>query len=99
MAVMYLGKIVEIGTSDDIIDKTAHPYTKALIEAVPTMEIGKTNLIKKIPIKGEIPSATNIPPGCRFHPRCPYATDICKREEPEYRDLGNGHLVACHHLF
>ena len=96
IAVMYLGKIVEIGPADKIIDTPAHPYTKALIAAVPEPESGKVGVIKNLPISGEIPNAANIPAGCRFHTRCPYAMEDCsKLPEPELQDTGNGHLNAC----
>jgi len=98
IAVMYLGKIVETGKSKDVIENPKHPYTKALLSAVPEPIPERINEIKQIPIKGEVTSATNLPPGCRFHPRCPYAMDICKKEEPQYRELGRGHLAACHLL-
>jgi len=93
MAVMYLGKIVEIGSVDDVIDDPQHPYTKALIAAVPEMVSGKENEIKELPIKGEISSAIDLPKGCRFNPRCPYAFEKCREEEPELR--GKGHSAAC----
>jgi len=96
IAVMYLGRIVEMGAADDIIDHPLHPYTKALIEAVPEPSTGKVNIIKELPISGEIPSPANIPSGCRFHTRCPYAKPECSQlPEPELEDVGNGHLHAC----
>jgi len=96
IAVMYLGRIVELGSADELIDHPLHPYTKALIDAVPEPVTGKVNVIKVLPISGEIPSPANIPPGCRFHPRCPYAIPACSIEaEPELEDAGNGHLQAC----
>jgi len=96
IAVMYLGRIVEMGRADDVIDNPIHPYTKALIEAVPEPETGRVNIIKELPISGEIPSPANIPSGCRFHTRCPYAKPECSSEaEPELMDVGNGHLHAC----
>src|SRR5690606_7627001 len=96
IAVMYLGRIVEMGAADEIIDNPLHPYTRALIAAVPEPVPGKVNVIKEIPIKGEIPSAAQIPPGCRFHPRCLFAVDECwQLEEPELTPAGPGHLVAC----
>jgi len=99
IAVMYLGKIVEIGRADEIIDEAAHPYTKALIAAVCEPISGKSNTIKEIPIKGEIPSAANIPSGCRFHPRCLYTKPKCKEEEPVLIEIEAGHMVACHYPF
>ncbi|HBL36250.1 MAG TPA: oligopeptide ABC transporter ATP-binding protein [Firmicutes bacterium] len=96
IAVMYLGRIVEMGSADEIIDYPLHPYTKALIAAVPEPVPGKVNVIKEIPLKGEIPSAAQIPPGCRFHPRCLYAVDDCRHlPEPELTPAKPGHLVAC----
>ncbi|MDH7484032.1 MAG: ABC transporter ATP-binding protein, partial [Spirochaetales bacterium] len=95
IAVMYLGRIVEIGPSDEVIDHPLHPYTKALIAAVPEPETGKVSVIKDLPIFGEIPSPANIPPGCRFHTRCPYAKESCKEQVPDLVDVGGGHLHAC----
>ncbi|MFQ3547279.1 MAG: ABC transporter ATP-binding protein, partial [Termitinemataceae bacterium] len=96
IAVMYLGKIVEMGAAGDIIDNPMHPYTRALIEAVPEPESGKVQLIKELPISGEIPSPANIPRGCRFHTRCPYATQECAElPEPDLQDSGNGHFHSC----
>jgi peptide/nickel transport system ATP-binding protein len=96
IAVMYLGRIVEMGPADDIIDNPLHPYTKALIEAVPEPSTGKVDIVKELPISGEIPSPANIPSGCRFHTRCPYAKPECSElPEPELEDVGNGHLQAC----
>lgn len=93
IAVMYLGKIVEFGDTDSIIRNPQHPYTKALISAVPVP--GKPHH-EKIIVKGEVPSAANPPSGCRFHTRCPYATDICSTQEPRLEQHGQTTL-ACHH--
>lgn len=96
IAVMYLGRIVEMGRADDVIDNPIHPYTRALIDAVPEPETGMVDIIKELPISGEIPSPANIPPGCRFHTRCPYAKPVCSEQtEPELSDAGNGHFHAC----
>jgi peptide/nickel transport system ATP-binding protein len=96
IAVMYLGRIVEIGTADDVIDGALHPYTKALIQAVCEPVAGKALTCMELPIKGEIPDGSHIPTGCRFHPRCPYATEDCVNlPEPELEDTGSGHMVAC----
>jgi peptide/nickel transport system ATP-binding protein len=96
IAVMYLGKIVEMGVPNDVIDNSFHPYTKALITAVCEPIAGKVNRIKEVPIKGEVPSAENIPQGCRFHPRCPYAIKECwEKEEPVLEEVEKGHFVAC----
>ncbi len=98
IAVMYLGKIVELGDSDDVIMNPQHPYTKALIAAVCEPVAGKENTIKKIPIKGDVPNASNIPSGCRFHPRCLYATDQCKKESPEMVNISDSHQAACFNI-
>jgi peptide/nickel transport system ATP-binding protein len=96
IAVMYLGRIVESGSADEVIDNPVHPYTRALVSAVPDPVPGRENLIKELPIFGEIPSPSAVPRGCRFHPRCPYALPACSAEaEPELVDLGGGHLHAC----
>jgi peptide/nickel transport system ATP-binding protein len=96
IAVMYLGRIVEIGTPDDVVDRPAHPYTRALIEAVCEPMSGQVDVVKELPIKGEIPSAADIPPGCRFHPRCIFATRECSElAEPELEAVGEGHQAAC----
>ena len=94
MGVMYLGKIVEQGISERIFQRPLHPYTQALIAAVPVPD--PRHKIGAIPIAGEISSSINIHPGCRFHPRCPYAKPLCKDQEPPLRELERDHLVACH---
>ena len=94
IAVMYLGKIVEIGSFEQIYRSPKHPYTKALISAVPEPD-PKKKKEKFIP-QGEVPNPINPPPGCRFHPRCPFAKDICKTKDPEFKDVGDGQMVACH---
>ena len=93
VAIMYLGKIVEIGDKDDIFNNPQHPYTKALLSAIP--KVGEFDRTDRIIIEGDIPSPVNPPSGCRFHTRCPYATETCKTDPP-VADLGNGHMVACH---
>jgi peptide/nickel transport system ATP-binding protein len=96
IAVMYLGRIAEIGRQDEVIDHPLHPYTKALIEAVCEPEPGRVGKLRDLKVKGEIPSASNIPSGCRFHPRCMFATTQCAElPEPELVDVGGGHLQAC----
>jgi len=94
IAVMYLGKIVELSSSEEIFEKAEHPYTRALTSSIPLPDPNLKGSMKIL--KGEVPSPINPPSGCRFHPRCPYVKTICKRETPELTDIGNGHLVACH---
>jgi oligopeptide/dipeptide ABC transporter ATP-binding protein len=94
VAVMYLGKIVELANTDDVFDSPLHPYTKALIEAVPIPD-PKTRALKII-LHGEVPSPINPPSGCRFHPRCPRAQKVCSEKEPELEELKPGHFVACY---
>lgn len=96
IAVMYLGRIVELAGSDRLIEEPLHPYTVALKEAVIDPDPSNRYSFKSIVIKGEAPSAVLIPSGCRFHPRCPRAFDKCYIEEPTLRDVGGNHLVACH---
>ena len=91
LAIMYAGKIVEIGSAYDVFGKPLHPYTQGLIDSIPS--IGKES-IRGIP--GLSPSPLSWPPGCRFHPRCPHAMEICRREEPVLREIKNGRWVACH---
>ncbi|MEM3897191.1 MAG: ABC transporter ATP-binding protein [Nitrososphaerota archaeon] len=93
IAVMYLGKIVEYGPSEIIFENALHSYTKALLASIPVPRPLKE--YKGIELKGEVPNPINPPPGCRFHPRCPIAGDICRREEPELREVEKGHYVAC----
>ena len=93
VVIMYLGKIVEIGTKDDIFNNPKHPYTKALISSIPL--VGMKNNETRIMLKGDIPSPVNPPSGCRFHTRCPFATERCSKEVPELRDLGGEHKAAC----
>ncbi len=94
IAIMYLGKIVELGSMDSVLENPLHPYTRALLAAVPVPD--PDIKIGEIPIKGEIPSPINIPSGCRFHPRCPYAKEICRSKEPELKEIEYQHFVACH---
>ncbi|MHA1610135.1 MAG: ABC transporter ATP-binding protein [Candidatus Njordarchaeales archaeon] len=94
IAVMYLGKIMEMGASDEVLLEPLHPYSQALISAVP--EPDPTIKKKRILLRGEIPSAIMIPKGCRFWPRCPKAMDICKKKEPEFKEVSSGRFIACH---
>jgi len=93
IAIMYLGRLVEIGDRDKIFKNPLHPYTQALLKAIP---IPKPKYRVEIPLKGEIPNAINIPSGCRFHPRCPYIMDICRVEDPKLIEVEKNHYVACH---
>lgn len=97
IGVMYLGKIVEIGSTEAIIRKAQHPYTKALVSAVPTLDLSTKcyEMIDQV-IKGEISSAVNPPQGCQFHPRCNYAKSVCSHAEPEMIEVEKDHHVACH---
>jgi oligopeptide/dipeptide ABC transporter ATP-binding protein len=100
VAVMYLGQIVELSTRDEVFDHPLHPYTQALLSAIPVPDPKKEAKRERIILEGEVPNPANPPSACRFHPRCPYATDICRQEDPAFRDLGSEttpHLVACHH--
>ena len=94
VAVMYLGKIVELGPKRQIFGAPKHPYTQALLSAVPVPEPGASR--KRIILKGDVPSPINPPKGCRFHTRCPYVMDRCKVEEPKLKSVGAAHLAACH---
>jgi len=96
IAVMYLGKIVEYGPAEDVFGQTAHPYTKALFAAIPTLDTEGIDSITTI--EGNVPSAINPPSGCRFHTRCPMAKDICKEKEPGMVDCDEGHIAACHFI-
>ncbi len=93
VAVMYLGRIAEIGTKAAIFDAPAHPYTRALLNSVPSAQKGRKSFFT---IPGDVPSAANPPPGCRFHTRCPLATDRCRTETPALRPFGLERKVACH---
>lgn len=94
IAIMYLGRIVEIGDKEELFSNPLHPYAQALLSAIPVPNPERKR--KTIELKGEVPSAINIPPGCRFHPRCPKAFDKCPIEEPVLVNVGKHHLVACH---
>lgn len=95
VAVMYLGKLCEVASSDDLYARPAHPYTNVLLDSIPEPDPEADHSVGKI--IGEPPSPISPPSGCRFHPRCPYSDELCTREEPQLRPMGNGHFVACHH--
>jgi peptide/nickel transport system ATP-binding protein len=99
IAVMYLGVIVEIAPSDDLYEQPIHPYTQALLSAIPEIDTGEEAIAprERIVLEGEVPSPIAPPAGCRFHPRCPYATEICRVERPPLAAFPNGRLAACHH--
>lgn len=94
VGVMYLGSLVELAPKGELYSNPLHPYTKALLSAVPIPD--PTIKRNRILLKGDIPSPANPPKGCKFHTRCPYAMDVCKKDIPEYKNIGNEHFVACH---
>ena len=96
IGVMYLGSMVEFGSKKDIFENPLHPYTKALFSAIPTPDPDEK--MQRIVLNGDIPSPANPPSGCRFHTRCPYATEKCAKEAPVYKEYGNGHFASCHLL-
>jgi oligopeptide/dipeptide ABC transporter ATP-binding protein len=96
VAVMYLGKIVEMTSKVDIYDNPLHPYTQSLLSAIPIPD--PTINKERIVLEGDVPSPINPPSGCRFHPRCPHVMEICRGEDPEFKVYGDNHYVACHFL-
>ncbi len=94
IGVMYLGKMVEVGPSKAVLNEPKHPYTMALLAAVP--EKDPTARRARARLTGDIPSPIDRPTGCPFHPRCPLATDICRTDQPQLREIAPGHMVACH---
>jgi len=96
-AVMYLGSIVESGPTEEIFKSPRHPYSEALISAVPVADLDRTGRRERIVLQGDVPSPINPPSGCRFHPRCRYATERCRLERPKLAEIEPARLVACHH--
>jgi oligopeptide transport system ATP-binding protein len=97
IAVMYLGKIVEISPAEDLYRRPVHPYTEALLSAVPVPDPHLSAAREQVVLEGDVPSPISPPQGCRFHPRCRYATEICAQQEPPLAEHSPGHLAACHH--
>jgi oligopeptide/dipeptide ABC transporter ATP-binding protein len=97
IAVMYLGKIMEVSPADELYAKPIHPYTSALLGAIPLPDPKQNRLRTRTPLEGEPPSPIAPPPACRFHTRCPHATDVCRTIEPPLVEYAGGHLAACHH--
>ncbi len=98
IAVMYLGKMVELADAKTIYERPLHPYSKSLLSAVPVPDPVVARANKRIVLEGDIPSPLNAPSGCPFRTRCPYATEQCAAEMPEFKEVETGHFVACHHV-
>ena len=98
IAVMYLGKMVELADADEIYSRPLHPYSKALMSAVPVPDPKVARANQRIALEGDIPSPLNAPSGCPFRTRCPYATEHCAQEVPEFKEVSKGHFVACHRV-
>jgi oligopeptide/dipeptide ABC transporter ATP-binding protein len=100
VAVMYLGRIGEVGGRDEVFQRPLHPYTRALLSAIPVPDPEREGRRRPLGLPGDIPSPADPPPGCRFHTRCPFASEICRTQDPVLREMGSGdgpHAVACHH--
>ncbi len=98
VGVMYLGNMMELADSEELYENPIHPYTKALLSAIPIPDPDIQKNKKRIMLEGDVPSPINPKPGCRFVDRCPYATDICRRETPKFEEVKPGHFVACHNI-
>jgi peptide/nickel transport system ATP-binding protein/oligopeptide transport system ATP-binding protein len=98
VAVMYLGRVVEQGSTEDVFHHPRHPYTEALLSAAPAFTAEEKAAKKRIILEGDLPSPVNPPPGCYFSTRCPYAEEICRKEYPGYQEIAPGHFAACHRL-
>ena len=96
VGVMYLGKMMELAESDELYARPLHPYTKALLSAIPIPDPELEKKRKEVRLQGEVPSPVNVPQGCRFCNRCPLANDICVQKQPEFKEVEKGHFVACH---
>jgi oligopeptide transport system ATP-binding protein len=97
VAVMYLGKVVENSATEDLYRRPIHPYTNALLSAVPIPDPKRNAARERLVLQGDVPSPINPPPGCSFHTRCPWATEICATEEPALLEHVSAHIAACHH--
>jgi peptide/nickel transport system ATP-binding protein len=95
IVVLYLGKVMEIGSADQIIEGAKHPYTKALLQASPTIDPSLREVSREVNVKGDLSPSSEHPPGCVFNPRCPFVMDVCKQKEPELKELEPGHWAAC----